>query len=73
VRRLFWAALGASVGVLLARSVRSQAEQMRESMTPGSILANLADSVTGFLDEVKAGMAEREDELRTGLGLEDDD
>ncbi len=73
MRRIFWAALGASVGILVARSLRSQAEQMRESLTPGSILGNLVDSVSGFLDEVKAGMAEREDELRADLGLDTDD
>jgi hypothetical protein len=72
VRRIFWAALGASLGVLIARSLRAQAEQARESLTPGSILTNVADSVTGFLDEVRAGMSEREEELRSGLGLDDD-
>lgn len=71
MRRLFWVALGASAGILLARSIREQAEQARASLTPGTILANLAESVTDFLDEVRTGMAERETELRDGLGLDE--
>jgi hypothetical protein len=30
-------------------------------------------SVTGFVDDVRAGMAERESELRTALGVDTDD
>jgi hypothetical protein len=70
MRRLFWAALGASAGVLLARSIRDQAEQARANLRPGTILGNLAESVTAFLDDVREGMHEREDELRSGLGLD---
>ncbi len=71
MRRLFWLALGASAGVLLSRSLRNQAEQLKANLTPGTLLAGVADSVTGFLDELRDGMREREDQLRTELGLDE--
>ena len=34
-------------------------------------LGGLGDAIRGFGEEVRLGMAEREDELRDGLGLND--
>jgi len=66
MRRLFWVALGAAVGVVVARQVRKKAQ----AFTPSGIgrsLAGLGDSVRAFADDVRAGMAEREYELSTAL------
>jgi len=72
-RRLFYVALGATAGVLVVR----KASQAAARFTPagvqrglGGAFGNLADAIRVFGAEVRAGMAEREDELRVGLGLD---
>jgi hypothetical protein len=74
-RRLFYIALGATVGVLVVR----KASQMAERFTPAGMsqgvvgaLGGLGDAIRGFGEEVRLGMAEREEELRDGLGLNDE-
>lgn len=71
MRRLFWVALGATAGVLVIRKVQRTAR----AYTP----AGLADRAEGigasiryFADEVRAGMAARELELRDALGLDEE-
>ncbi len=71
--RLFWLALGATVGVLAVRKASRAAAQL----TPGGIMGNIADgirdlgaAVREFTAEVRAGMSEREAELRDGVGLD---
>jgi hypothetical protein len=71
MKRVFWIALGATAGVLVVRKLTKTAH----SYTP----AGLADRAQGlgaslryFADEVRAGMAEREIELRDALGIEED-
>jgi len=71
MKRVFWIALGATAGVLVVRKLQKTAR----SYTP----AGLGDRVEGlgaglryFADEVRAGMAEREIELRDALGIDDD-
>ena len=66
-RRLFYLALGATVGVLVVRRLT----QAAESMQPDAVARRLVTSVTGFVDDVRAGMAERESELRSALGVDD--
>jgi hypothetical protein len=74
-RRLFYIALGATVGVLVVR----KASQVAERFTPAGMsqgvvgaLGGLGDAIRGFGEEVRLGMAEREEELRDGLGLNDE-
>ena len=71
MKRVFWIALGATAGVLVVRKLQKTAR----SYSP----AGLGDRVEGlgaglryFADEVRAGMAEREIELRDALGIDDD-
>ena len=71
-RRLFYIALGATAGVLIVR----KASQAAQRFTPSGVsqgvagaLGGLGDAIKGFGDEVRLGMAEREFELREGLGL----
>jgi hypothetical protein len=72
MKRIFWLAVGATVGVLVVRKLSAKAAQF----TPQGIVKQMrgaatevADAVRGFGDEVRAGMAEREDELRESLLL----
>lgn len=73
-RRLFYIALGATAGVLLVR----KASQVAERFTPAGLsqgvagaLGGLSEAIRGFGEEVRLGMAEREAELREGLGLDE--
>jgi hypothetical protein len=79
MRRLFWTSIGigfgATAGVLVARRLR----RTRDALTPSGIAGALAGAVSGLTDavkdfgaEVRAGMAEREDELNDALGLTGD-
>ncbi len=67
--RLFWIAVGAGAGVWAARKVKDKAYKY----TPEGV----ADNVTGigeaikyFADEIRAGMAEREQELYRAIGAD---
>ncbi len=69
MRRLFWVAVGAAAGVYAVRKV----QKTLHAYSPGG----LADRATGagaslraFADEVRAGAAQREAELREALGME---
>lgn len=68
---MFWLAVGATAGVLVVRKVTKTAQ----SFTPAG-LAKRADglgySLRSFADQVRAGMAEREIELRDALGIDGD-
>ena len=72
-RRAFYIALGAVAGVLVGRKLTQAAARftpagVQQSM--GGAVGNLADAVREFGQQVREGMAEREDELRTSLGLD---
>jgi hypothetical protein len=76
VRRLFWVAAGAAAGIYVMRRLQRTAE----SFTPqgiasslGTAANDLAEAIRDFAAEVRAGMAERETELREALGLGEDD
>jgi len=71
--RLFWVAMGASIGALVVRKASRAAQQL----TPASIAGNLAEgirdlgaAVREFTVDVREGMHEREEELRDGVGLD---
>jgi hypothetical protein len=70
-RRLFYIALGATAGVLLVRRLTQTAERMAPNKAIPGALGNLADAIREFGEQVREGMAEREQELREGLGLDD--
>jgi len=69
VRRLFWVALGATVGVLVVRRV-TRAAQAYTPEGVGRSAASLADGLRELADAVREGMAEREQELRVALGVD---
>jgi len=71
MKRVFWIALGATAGVLVVRKLQRTAQ----AYTPEGIaerITGLGASLRYFADEVRAGMAEREIELRDALGIDDD-
>jgi hypothetical protein len=70
VKRIVWLGVGVAIGVIAYQKIT----EARALASPGGLnraVASLADSVVHFADQVRAGMAERETELRRGLGLEE--
>lgn len=73
MRRLFWLALGVTVGVLAMRKLSKAAQKLTPSGIAGSVgsaLAELAESVRDFALDVRAGMNEHEAALRAGSGID---
>jgi hypothetical protein len=66
-KRVFYIALGATVGILIVRRLSAAAE----SLQPDNVARRLAGSVQSFVGDVRAGMSEREVELRAALGVDD--
>jgi hypothetical protein len=72
-RRLIYIAFGAAVGVLVVQRVTKAAQRF----TPAGVQSSIAGSVSGLTDaireftaELTVAMAEREEELRSTLGLD---
>ena len=73
MRRLFWLAMGITIGALVVRKVSRAAERMTPAGIGASVaegLRDLADAIGDFGADVRAAMAEREVELRAGTGLD---
>jgi hypothetical protein len=73
MRRLFWLALGASLGVLIFRRL----SRVAEKLTPQGIAASLGDglselaySLRDFADDVRGAMSAHESALRSAAGLD---
>ncbi len=73
MRRLFWLAMGVTIGALVVRKLARTAE----SLSPRGVAASVTESLRGltatvrdFADDVREGMAERETELLEGTGLD---
>jgi len=69
VRRLFWVALGATIGVLAVRKVTKTIEAYSPAGV-GRSLSSVGDGLRELADVVREGMAEREAELRVALGVD---
>ena len=72
-RRLVYIAFGAAVGILVVQ----RATRAAQRFTPAGVQASIAGSMGGlteavreFTAELKVAMAEREEELRSTLGLD---
>ena len=72
-RRLVYIAFGAAVGILVVQRTTRAAKRF----TPAGVQTSLASSLSGLTDalrdfsaELRVAMAEREEELRTTLGLD---
>lgn len=69
MKRVFWLALGVTVGALVVRKLSSAAEQLSPRGLSQS-LRGLTDAVADFLDEVREGASVRESELSEGAGID---
>jgi hypothetical protein len=73
MRRLFWLALGVTLGALIVRKLSRAAERLTPRGLAGSIgagLSDLADAAREFATDVRTAMSEREAELREATGLD---
>jgi hypothetical protein len=73
MRRLFWLALGATVGVLVVRKVTKTVQAyspsgMAQGLSGG--LSDLGEGLREMAGAVREGMADREIELRYALGID---
>ncbi len=66
--RVFYLAFGAAAGVVVVR----QAARAAATLTPTSLAGSFVQSVREFLADVREAAAEREEEIRGALGLDDD-
>ena len=75
MRRLFWLAMGVTIGVLVMRKLSRMAARLTPSgMAQGlaASLGELADALREFGADVRDAMNEREAQLRAVSGLDDD-
>jgi len=73
MRRLFWVALGATIGVLVVRKVTKTAQAyspsgMAQGLSGG--LSDLGEGLREMAEAVREGMEQRETELRHALGID---
>lgn len=74
MKRVFWLALGATVGVLVVRKLSAKAERLTPAGLADTIsnqVAEVGAAIRAFGAEVRAGMDAREGELRAALGIDD--
>ena len=72
MRRLFWVAVGAAAGIYAVRKVQKTMHAYSPAALAdraGGLGSSVGESLAGFVHEVRSAMAEREDELRDALGL----
>ena len=69
MKRIVWMGIGVAIGVIAFRKV-SQAQSTLGPEGLNRAVGRLADGVYDFADAVRAGMRERETDLRTALGVE---
>jgi hypothetical protein len=70
MRRTFYLAVGAAMGVAATRRTRRAKDQAMAALTPTSVAGNVADAIAelgnavgSFAADVRAGMEERESQL----------
>jgi hypothetical protein len=70
MKRLLWLGVGLAVGALVFRALSKKAA----AFTPGGLAASarnsaggVVDSVRSFVEDVREGMAEREDEIHAAF------
>ena len=73
MRRLFWLAMGVTIGALVVRKLSKAAARFTPSgMSQGlaASLGELADALRDFAADVRAAMTDREEQLRAATGLD---
>jgi hypothetical protein len=69
VKRILWLIIGILVGVYAVTRLKKRAQALAPEGLQQSA-EKVASAIRHFGDEVRAGMAERETELRDALGIE---
>ncbi len=64
LRRLLWLGVGIGVGVAVVRFVSKRLTPSRLAGVAGESIGGAAASVRNFIDDLRDGMHEREDEIR---------
>lgn len=79
MKRMLWLGIGLAVGALVVRAVTKKAQTLSPQGIAGSArqsAGDLLDSVRSFVDDVREGMAEREQEIHAafaeGVAIDDD-
>jgi uncharacterized protein with PhoU and TrkA domain len=72
MKRLVWMGIGVAIGVIAFRKV-TEAQSALGPEGLNRAVGRLADGVYDFADAVRAGMRERETDLRAALGVEAQD
>ena len=73
-RRLFWFMIGAGVAVFASVKIRGYMKKASPEAIGHRVAesaSGVSQSARGFVDRIRAGMAERETELREALNLPD--
>ncbi|MEO6957303.1 MAG: DUF6167 family protein [Antricoccus sp.] len=73
MRRIFWLAMGITIGVLAVRKMTKAVESLRPdslATKTGNALAEFGVGLRGFTDEVRLSMQQREVELRDSVGFD---
>jgi hypothetical protein len=73
MRRLFWLAMGATLGVLIFRRLTRAAQKLTPQGIAGSLsesLTELGYAIRDFADDVRDAMSGRESELRSAAGID---
>jgi hypothetical protein len=80
MKRMLWLGIGLAVGALVVRAVTKKARAFTPEGIAGSVgqsASGLLDSVRSFVDDVRDGMAEREQEIHAafaeGVAIDSDD
>jgi hypothetical protein len=66
IKRVFWVALGASVGIIVV----NRAAKTAKKLAPGAVPGRLAAAWQDFTEDVRAAAAEREFDLYHTLGVD---
>jgi hypothetical protein len=73
MRRLFWLAMGITIGALIVRKMSRAVEKLTPSGVANGVagaLSDLADAIRDFAGDVRDAMQEREAQLREATGLD---
>lgn len=72
MKRIVWMGIGVAIGIIAFRKIT----EAKANIGPDGLnraVARLADGVYDFADAVRAGMNEREADLRAALGINEPD
>jgi hypothetical protein len=81
MKRMLWLGIGLAVGALVVRAVTKKAQALTPQGIAGSLqesAGGLLESMRSFVDDVRDGMAEREQEIHAAFAegavvVDDDD